>query len=94
MNPKDSGCKGGIRTRDNHPSLCPLCGSLVKSQFYSEVGQAGGEATLNKYGREHYQRAGRMGGRGNKRIPAAESSGLEIQEGSGVTSSLLTPGSS
>ena len=68
MNPKDSGHKGGVATRDNHPTLCPLCGSLIKSRFFSETGEKGGQATLQRYGREHYVRAGKMGGRGNKRI--------------------------
>ena len=89
MNPKDSGRKGGTATRDNHPTLCPCCGSLIKSQFFSEAGQKGGEATLKRYGREHYVRAGKKGGR--PRILAAESSGNQIQEGLEVTSSLLAP---
>jgi len=75
MNPKDSGHKGGIATRDNHPTLCPLCGHLVKSQFYSEAGMKGGQATLKKYGKEHYIKAGRLGGRGNRRSNNQE--GLE-----------------
>jgi len=67
MNNQESGRLGGTVTRDNHPTLCPLCGSLIKSRFFSEAGQKGGEATLKKYGREHYVRAGKMGGRGNKK---------------------------
>lgn len=90
MNPRDSGHKGGTATRDNHPTLCPLCGSLVKSQFYKETGQRGGEATLKKYGREYYVAMGKRGGR--PRILAAESSGNQIQEGLEVTSSLPAPG--
>ena len=90
MTPQDSGHKGGVATKNNHITLCPLCGSLIKSQFFSETGEKGGQATLERYGREHYVRAGRMGGRGNKKTSAAESSGLEIQEGLGVT---LAPGS-
>jgi len=93
MNPTDSGRKGGIATRDNHPTLCPWCGSLIKSRFFSEVGHAGGEATLKKYGREHYQRAGRMGGRGNRKGSIPHSTcGDYIQEGLEVTSSLPAPG--
>ena len=68
MNNQESGRLGGVATRDNHPTLCPLCGALIKSRFFSETGARGGQATLEKYGREHYIRAGRMGGRGNKRI--------------------------
>jgi len=87
MNPKDSGHKGGIRTRDNHLSLCPLCGHLVKSRWYKETGKKGGEATLKKYGREHFVKMGRRGGR--PRILAARLD--QIQEGLEVTSSLLAP---
>ena len=65
MTPQDSGHKGGIATRDNHPTLCPLCGHLVKSQFYKETGTKGGEATKRKYGREFFVQAGHLGGRGN-----------------------------
>jgi len=94
MNPQESGRKGGIKTRDGHITLCPSCGSPVKSQFYQEVGQAGGEATLKKYGRGHYVEMGLRGGRGNKKndIPAIRSNGhKQIQEG--VRSDLLAPGS-
>ena len=94
MNPEESGRKGGTVTRDNHPSLCPLCGSLVKSRFFSEAGQKGGEATLKKYGRGHYVEMGLRGGRGNKKndIPTIRSNGhKQIQEG--VRSDLLAPGS-
>jgi general stress protein YciG len=63
MNPIESGRKGGTATRDKYPSLCPLCGSLIKSAFYSEVGHAGGEATLKRYGREHFVEMGKRGGR-------------------------------
>jgi general stress protein YciG len=67
MNPKDSGHKGGIATRDNHITLCSECGHLIKSQFYSETGAKGGATTLKRYGREHYTNMGKKGGRGNKR---------------------------
>lgn len=67
MNPVETGRQGGVATRDNHPTVCPWCGSLVKSQFFSENGQKGGEATLQRYGREHFVNMGRMGGRGNKK---------------------------
>ena len=83
MTSQDSGHKGGIATRDNHPTLCPLCGSLIKSQFFSETGEKGGQATLQRYGREHFVKAGRMGGRGKKKTPAVRSSGHKIQEGLG-----------
>ena len=67
MDKQTAGRKGGVATKNNHITLCSLCGSLVKSQFFSETGEKGGQATLQRHGREHYVRAGRMGGRGNKR---------------------------
>lgn len=71
MNPQDSGHKGGVKTKENHYTLCPMCGSVIKSQFYHEVGQVGGQTTLRKYGREFYQTIGRMGGRGNTKMKRA-----------------------
>lgn len=67
MTPQESGRKGGITTRDNHITLCPLCGSPIKSSFFSENGSKGGETTLKKHGRAFYSRIGASGGRGNKR---------------------------
>ena len=67
INPKESGRKGGLRTRDKHPTVCPYCGQLIKSQFFTETGQKGGETTLRRYGREHYVEMGKKGGRGNKK---------------------------
>lgn len=67
MTPQESGRKGGTATRDKHPTLCPCCGSLVKSRFYKETGTQGGLSTLRKYGREFYVTQGRKGGRGNTR---------------------------
>lgn len=67
MDNTESGQKGGLATRDSHITLCPLCGNPVKNQFFSENGKKGGGRTLELYGREHYVKAGRMGGRGNKR---------------------------
>ena len=63
----DVGKKGGMATRDNHISLCPLCGAPVKNQYLADTGRRGGEATLNKHGISHYSRIGRLGGRGNTR---------------------------
>lgn len=67
MNPEESGRLGGLATRNNHMTLCPLCGSPVKSQFFSENGKKGGEATLQKHGKGFYSEIGRLGGRGNTR---------------------------
>ena len=35
-------------------------------------GQLGGCQTLARHGREHFARAGRLGGRGNRRTPASD----------------------
>ena len=91
MEKVESGRLGGIATKNNHITLCPVCGSPIKSQFYSEIGSKGGQVNFEKCGTEGMAARGRMGGRGNKKISAAESSGLEIQEGLGVLS--LAPGS-
>ena len=94
MKPEESGRKGGLATRDNHIELCPCCGNPIKSSFFEKTGQAGGEATFRKYGREFYRNMGLRGGRGNKKnnIPAIRSNGhKQIEEGLGVTSSLLAP---
>ena len=72
MTPEESGRKGGITTRDRHITLCPCCGQPIKSQFFSDTGRRGGEATLAKYGREHFKNMGRMGGRGNKKGKAID----------------------
>lgn len=73
MNSQESGRKGGIATRDNHLTLCPLCGALIKNQFFSEKGQKGGETTKRRYGRAFYSEIGHLGGRGNKRMAEGES---------------------
>ena len=67
MRPEESGRKGGLATRDNHISLCPCCGNPIKSSFFSENGQKGGETTLRRHGRAFYSKIGHLGGRGNKR---------------------------
>lgn len=81
MNPQDSGHKGGVATRDNHPTLCPWCGALIKSRFFSETGAKGGQTTLEKYGRDHFVRAGRMGGRGNRKTPAVGRAVIKYKRG-------------
>jgi len=67
MNPRKSGRKGGLKTKETHFTLCPCCGQPVKSQFYKETGRHGGQATLRKYGKKFYTNMGKMGGRGNTR---------------------------
>ena len=63
----EAGKKGGIATRDNHISLCPLCGSPVTNQCLANAGKKGGETTRKKHGRTFYSQIGRLGGRGNTR---------------------------
>lgn len=60
-----AGRKGGIATREAHISLCPLCGNPIKSRFFAENGQKGGETTLRRHGRGFYSQIGHLGGRGN-----------------------------
>ena len=67
MIPEESGRRGGLATRDNHISLCPSCGNPIKSRFFSENGQKGGQTTLQRYGPDFYREIGRLGGRGNTR---------------------------
>lgn len=82
------GKKGGIATRDNHISLCPLCGAPVKNQYLSDTGRKGGETTLQKRGHGFYSQIGRLGGRGNTREkrnkgvplprPPSKENGIEV----------------
>jgi general stress protein YciG len=65
MSPQESGRRGGLATRDNHITLCPCCGNPIESEFYRENGRAGGQVTLERYGREHFAEMGKLGGRGN-----------------------------
>jgi len=84
MEKVESGRLGGLATRDRHFTLCPVCGSPIKSQFYSEIGSKGGQANFEKCGTEGMAARGRVGGRGNKKndIPAIRSNGhKQIQEG-------------
>lgn len=67
MSPQESGRRGGTTTRDNHLSLCPLCGAPKKNQFFAETGKKGGEMTLQRHGKSFYSQIGRLGGRGNTR---------------------------
>jgi len=87
MTPQESGRKGGIATRDNHLTLCPLCGNPVKSRFFAETGQKGGETTLRKYGRGFYSEIGHLGGRGNtkeKQMVGAVLEGQPLPGGKGT----------
>jgi hypothetical protein len=70
MTPKESGKLGGIATRDNHISVCPLCGAPVKNQYFTETGKKGGEANAKRAGRDgspSMSERGQLGGRGNTR---------------------------
>jgi len=68
MTPKEKGKLGGTVTRDNHISVCPLCGAPVKSRYFMSVGQKGGERaaqTAGGNGTLSMSERGRLGGRGN-----------------------------
>jgi hypothetical protein len=70
MTPQEKGKLGGTANRDNHISVCPLCGAPVKSQFFMSIGQKGGERaaqTAGKNGTLSMSERGRLGGRGNTR---------------------------
>ena len=79
MPPKvEAGKKGGIATRDNHISLCPLCGNPTKNQFFSATGKKGGETTAQRAGKDGsptMSERGKVGGRGNTREKRKELSG-------------------
>ena len=60
------GQAGGLKTRDNHAEVCPVCGSLVFSSYYRQLGRSGGVSLFRQRGREHMSEIGRMGGRPRK----------------------------
>jgi len=68
MTPEESGRKGGNATRDTHITLCPLCGSPRKTQFFADTGKKGGETTAQRAGKDgspSMSQRGQLGGRGN-----------------------------
>lgn len=70
MNPIEKGKLGGTATRDNHISVCPLCGTPVKNQYFMTIGQKGGQRaveTAGDNGNLTMSERGRLGGRGNTR---------------------------
>lgn len=70
MTPEEKGKLGGSTTRDNHISVCPLCGVPVKNQHFMTIGQKGGERavqTAGMNGTPSMSERGRLGGRGNTR---------------------------
>ena len=70
MTPQEKGKLGGTSTRENHISVCPLCGAPVKSQHFMTIGQRGGERaaqTAGKNGILSMSERGRLGGRGRTR---------------------------
>jgi len=70
MTPKEKGKIGGTTTRDNHLSVCPLCGLPVKNRHFMAIGQKGGERAVQTAGRNgtpSMSERGQLGGRGNKR---------------------------
>jgi len=70
MRPEEKGKLGGTATRDNHISVCPLCGTPRKNQHFVSIGQKGGERsaqTAGQNGTLSMSERGRLGGRGNTR---------------------------
>ena len=82
------------------PIMHRACMAMVHD-YFAKVGGKGGDETFARHGTEFYRKNGKFSGRGitkekriakfgydplAKNIPAAESGGLEIQEGLGVSS--------
>ena len=99
MNRVEAGHKGGLRTAQltARECICDRCGQvLVKKarrllgqhNHFDDIGSAGGQATLDKYGREHFQEIGRKGGRGNtkgKRLGYSLEPVTPTEKGSGAS---------
>ena len=70
MTPRESGQKGGVATRDSRITLCPLCGTPGKNQFFAGIGKKGGETAAQRAGKDgspSMSQRGQQGGRGNTR---------------------------
>jgi len=70
MKPEEKGKLGGVATRDNHISVCPLCGTPAKNRHFMTIGQKGGERaaqTAGQNGTPSMSERGQLGGRGNTR---------------------------
>jgi len=78
MNHHESGRRGGqaLAKLSAHECICDRCGQvLVKKarrvlgqhNHFDDIGSDGGQATLERHGREHFREIGRMGGRGRTR---------------------------
>lgn len=80
---------------------------IMVQEYFAKTGSKGGNETSERYGPEFYRRLGKFSGRGitkekriakfgydplAKKTPAARSSGLEIQEGLGVSLPLAPKG--
>ena len=65
MIPKEKCRAGGIATRDNNITLCPLCGNPVKNKHFTTIGQRGGlrsAQTAGTNGNPTMAERGRKGG--------------------------------
>jgi hypothetical protein len=77
MSHSEAGRLGGISTSIKYgvESLrCPTCGHLMeKSEFHAKAGSIGGSIggrkVLKLYGREHFSKLGKMGGRPRNEPP-------------------------
>lgn len=74
MNKQEAGQRGGIACRlrqgtDYVPvilivgSLCQLLQFPIVTEYFSLQGSKGGDATLNRHGRDHFSAIGKLGGR-------------------------------
>ena len=60
---------------------CLLCGrTYTQSDLRRDMGRAGGLATYKRYGREHMQRIGRLGGRPKYKQPPAPTNNSKNKE--------------
>lgn len=59
--------KGGETTKHRFGiDKCPCCGRLMMNGYYSDLAQKGGQAVVEKYGRDHMREIGKKGGRPRK----------------------------
>ena len=69
---KQGGKKGGETTKARYGiDRCPCCGRMMLNGYYSDLAQQGGQAVVEKYGREHMREIGKKGGRPRKDVKNA-----------------------
>lgn len=94
MNRQEAGRLGGLKggrrlaTLTAQECICDKCGRpltskmrkiLGKKNHYDDIGLKGGQAIIQKYGKEHMSEIGKLGGRGNKRT-VTEATSMSEQE--------------